>query len=99
MFLIGDFSNALETNIYSGHLGVANGLSVPAGWSTPLVLDLTLSRRYFRPAHGTTRVVWDEPLHLTEPSGQANCRICGKSFCRACNKTACPKYSPSVIVS
>jgi len=57
MLLIGDFFNALKTNIYSGHLGVANGLSVPAGWSTPLVLDLTMSRRYFRPGHGTIRVV------------------------------------------
>ena len=41
--------------------------------------------------HGITRLVCDEQIHLTEPSGQANCPGCGKSFCRACHKTACPK--------
>ncbi len=48
--------------------------------------------------HGITRLVCDEPLHLTEPSGQTNCAGCGKSFCRACHKTECPKCRLPVAI-
>jgi hypothetical protein len=48
--------------------------------------------------HGTTRLVCDDQLHLTEPSGQANCGGCGKSFCRACHQTACPKCGYAVAI-
>ncbi len=36
------------------------------------------------------RLVCDDRLHLTDPSGQASCVSCGKPFCRAC-LTACPR--------
>jgi hypothetical protein len=36
------------------------------------------------------RLVCDDRLHLTDPSGQAPCVSCGKLFCRACH-TACPR--------
>ncbi|HTT81862.1 MAG TPA: hypothetical protein VMF67_00115 [Rhizomicrobium sp.] len=39
---------------------------------------------------GTTRVVCDDKLHLTEPEGQSPCTECGKPFCRACDH-ACPR--------
>jgi hypothetical protein len=48
--------------------------------------------------HGITRLVCDDQLHLTEPSGQADCARCSKSFCRACHKTACPKCGYAVAI-
>lgn len=36
------------------------------------------------------RLVCDDRLHLTDPSGQSPCVSCGKPFCRAC-LTACPR--------
>jgi hypothetical protein len=36
------------------------------------------------------RLVCDDQLHLTDPSGQGPCSSCGKSFCRACHE-ACPR--------
>lgn len=36
------------------------------------------------------RLVCDDRLHLTDPSGQAPCVSCGKPFCRACF-TGCPR--------
>jgi hypothetical protein len=36
------------------------------------------------------RLVCDERLHLTEPSGQAVCPTCSKEWCRACH-AACPR--------
>jgi len=36
------------------------------------------------------RLVCDDRLHLTEPSGQAACLACGKDWCRACH-AACPR--------
>jgi hypothetical protein len=43
--------------------------------------------------HGRDRVrlVCDEKLHLTEPSGQGPCAACGKPFCRACFPATCPR--------
>jgi hypothetical protein len=40
---------------------------------------------------GSTRLVCDERLHLTEPAGQDPCPHCAKAFCRACHPVACPK--------
>jgi hypothetical protein len=40
---------------------------------------------------GRVRLVCDDQLHLTEPSGQAPCPSCGKPFCRACHTAACPR--------
>jgi hypothetical protein len=37
------------------------------------------------------RLVCDDKLHLTEPTGQAPCSSCGKPFCRACFPMACPR--------
>jgi hypothetical protein len=37
------------------------------------------------------RLVCDERLHLTEPSGQAPCPACGAAWCRACHPSACPR--------
>ncbi len=37
------------------------------------------------------RLVCDEKLHLTEPSGQDPCPSCGKAWCRACHPTRCPR--------
>ena len=37
------------------------------------------------------RIVCDDHLHLTEPSGQEPCFSCGKPFCRACHPAACPR--------
>ena len=37
------------------------------------------------------RIVCDDQLHLTEPSGQSPCSSCGKPFCRACHPAACPR--------
>jgi hypothetical protein len=38
-----------------------------------------------------TRLVCDDHLHLTDPSGQAPCASCGKAWCRACHSAACPR--------
>ena len=43
------------------------------------------------------RVVCDDKLHLTEPSGQAPCPSCGKSFCRACFPIACPRCREATL--
>ena len=40
---------------------------------------------------GRVRLVCDDHLHLTDPSGQAPCPSCGKAWCRACHSTACPR--------
>ena len=37
------------------------------------------------------RLVCDDQLHLTDPSGQAPCLSCGKTWCRACHAAACPR--------
>ena len=37
------------------------------------------------------RLVCDDQLHLTDPSGQAPCLSCGKAWCRACHAAACPR--------
>lgn len=37
------------------------------------------------------RLVCDEKLHLTEPSGQDPCPFCGKAWCRACHPARCPR--------
>jgi hypothetical protein len=37
------------------------------------------------------RLVCDDKLHLTDPSGQAACPSCGKPFCRACSPSTCPR--------
>jgi hypothetical protein len=37
------------------------------------------------------RLVCDDKLHLTEPTGQAPCPSCSKPFCRACFPAACPR--------
>ena len=37
------------------------------------------------------RLVCDDHLHLTDPSGQAPCLSCGKAWCRACHAAACPR--------
>jgi hypothetical protein len=46
------------------------------------------------PGVGRTRLLCDEQLHLTDPSGQTPCRSCGKAFCRACHPAACPRCGP-----
>jgi hypothetical protein len=38
----------------------------------------------------SARLVCDDRLHLTDPSGQAPCMSCGKPWCRACHPAACP---------
>jgi hypothetical protein len=40
---------------------------------------------------GRARLVCDDHLHLTDPSGQAPCPSCGKAWCRACHPAACPR--------
>ena len=40
---------------------------------------------------GRARLVCDDHLHLTDPSGQAPCPSCGKAWCRACHSVACPR--------
>jgi transcriptional regulator with XRE-family HTH domain len=42
------------------------------------------------------RLVCDDRLHLTDPSGQAPCRFCGKAWCRACHSTACPRCGQAI---
>ena len=42
------------------------------------------------------RLVCDDHLHLTDPSGQAPCRSCGKAWCRACHSAACPRCGQAV---
>jgi len=37
------------------------------------------------------RLVCDDHLHLTDPSGQAPCPSCSKAWCRACHPAACPR--------
>jgi hypothetical protein len=37
------------------------------------------------------RLVCDDNLHLTDPTGQAPCAACGKPFCRACFPASCPR--------
>ena len=48
------------------------------------------------PGLGPTRLVCDERLHLTHPSGQDPCPGCAKSFCRACHPAACPRCGKPV---
>jgi len=43
-----------------------------------------------------TRLVCDDALHLTEPSGQAPCPSCGKGWCRACHPAACPRCGHAI---
>jgi hypothetical protein len=43
-----------------------------------------------------TRLVCDDHLHLTDPSGQAPCLSCGKAWCRACHPAACPRCGAAV---
>jgi hypothetical protein len=45
------------------------------------------------------RIVRDDRLHLTEPSGQASCAGCGKGFCRACHKAAGPKCGYAAAIA
>ena len=45
---------------------------------------------------GRVRLVCDEALHLTEPSGQAPCVACGKAWCRACYPGSCPRCGRSM---
>lgn len=45
---------------------------------------------------GRARLVCDDRLHLTDPSGQAPCRFCGKAWCRACHSAACPRCGQAV---
>jgi len=40
------------------------------------------------------RLVCDEALHLTDPSGQAPCPSCGKAYCRA-GRDSCPRCGAS----
>jgi hypothetical protein len=40
---------------------------------------------------GSTRLVCDERLHMTDPAGQAPCASCSKYWCRACHPAACPR--------
>src|SRR5437763_633079 len=40
---------------------------------------------------GRARLVCDDHLHLTDPSGQAPCPSCSKAWCRACHPAACPR--------
>ena len=42
------------------------------------------------------RLVCDDHLHLTDPSGQAPCPSCGKAWCRACHSAACPRCGRAV---
>jgi hypothetical protein len=42
-------------------------------------------------AAGRTRLVCDDHLHLTDPSGQTPCLSCGKVWCRACHSASCPR--------
>ena len=43
-----------------------------------------------------TRLVCDDRLHLTDPTGQAPCPSCGKAWCRACHPAACPRCARAV---
>ena len=45
---------------------------------------------------GPARLVCDDRLHLTDPSGQAPCQSCGKVWCRACHSAACPRCGRAV---
>jgi hypothetical protein len=45
---------------------------------------------------GLARLVCDDHLHLTDPSGQAPCLSCGKTWCRACHSAACPRCGRAV---
>ena len=45
---------------------------------------------------GRARLVCDDRLHLTDPSGQAPCSSCGKAWCRACHCAACPRCGRTV---
>jgi hypothetical protein len=47
-------------------------------------------------AAGRTRLVCDDHLHLTDPSGQTPCLSCGKVWCRACHSAACPRCGRAV---
>lgn len=45
---------------------------------------------------GRARLVCDDHLHLTDPSGQAPCPSCGKAWCRACHSAACPRCGRAI---
>jgi hypothetical protein len=47
-------------------------------------------------AAGRTRLVCDDHLHLTDPSGQSPCPSCGKAWCRACHSVACSRCGRAV---
>jgi hypothetical protein len=47
-------------------------------------------------AAGRTRVVCDDHLHLTDPSGQTPCLSCGKVWCRGCHSASCPRCGRAV---
>ena len=45
------------------------------------------------------RLVCDDQLHLTDPSGQAPCASCGKAWCRACHPGTCPRCGGAAAFS
>jgi hypothetical protein len=47
-------------------------------------------------AAGQTRLVCDDNLHLTDPSGQTPCLSCGKIWCRACHPISCPRCDHAI---
>jgi hypothetical protein len=53
----------------------------PCDWGTPA---------------GRTRLLCDDHLHLTDPSGQTPCPSCGKVWCRACHSARCPRCGQGV---
>jgi len=44
-----------------------------------------------------SRLVCDDQLHITDPSGQSPCPSCGRAWCRACHPTACRRCGHAVI--
>jgi hypothetical protein len=63
-----------------------------------LALDWHAAARMFEPLPcdwgvglERVRLVCDDRLHLTEPSGQAPCPSCAKPWCRACEPAGCPR--------
>jgi hypothetical protein len=57
----------------------------------PVVRQMELPPSDWGHGLGHERLVCDDRLHLTEPSGQAPCSSCGKEWCRACHSAACPR--------
>lgn len=43
-----------------------------------------------------SRLICDDHLHITDPTGQSPCPSCGRAWCRACHPKVCPRCGHAI---